>query len=67
MFYAQRAMDVPDGLPKWEKMQNDSKLLEDSPVEMVKDLERKRLEHGENEKIKKQKHSEKAGEGANTS
>jgi hypothetical protein len=44
MFYSQRVMDVPDGLPKWSKIDNDSDLIEDSPPDFVRDFERKREE-----------------------
>ena len=44
MFYGQRVMDVPDGLPKWSGLSGDSDLIEDSPVEMVRERERKREE-----------------------
>jgi len=42
MFYDQRVMDVPDGLPKWTGLNDTSELIEDSPPEMVRELERKR-------------------------
>ncbi|KAF2402924.1 hypothetical protein EJ06DRAFT_472823 [Trichodelitschia bisporula] len=42
MFYGQRVMDIPDGLPKWDGLSNESNLIEDSPPDMVKDFERKR-------------------------
>jgi hypothetical protein len=42
-FYNQRVMDIPDGLPKWTGLNEESDLIEDSPPEMVKELERKRL------------------------
>lgn len=55
MFYGQRVMDIPDGLPKWTGLSNESDLIEDSPPEMVKERERKkeeergkRFEKGEN-------------------
>lgn len=47
IFYGQRVMDVPDGLPKWDKMDGESELIEDSPPDMVKDLERKRVEEAQ--------------------
>ena len=56
MFYGQRVMDIPDGLPKWAGLSGESELIEDSPPEMVKEHERKREEErnkrfdkGENE------------------
>lgn len=55
MFYGQRVMDIPDGLPKWSGLNNSSDLMEDSPPELVKEMERKRekeqrerVENGEN-------------------
>ena len=42
MFYSQRCLDIPDGLPKWSGLNNDSDLIEDSPPEKVKELARKR-------------------------
>lgn len=46
MFYNERVMDIPDGLPKWTGLNEgeDSHLIEDSPPDMVRDLERKRVE-----------------------
>ncbi|RMY05285.1 hypothetical protein D0868_06490 [Hortaea werneckii] len=52
MFYGQRVMDVPDGLPKWTGLNQDSDLIEDSPPELVRELERKREEE-RSEKFKK--------------
>lgn len=52
MFYGQRVMDIPDGLPKWSGLSDDSDLIEDSPPEKVKALERKREEERE-ERFKK--------------
>lgn len=42
MFYGQRVMDVPDGLPKWTGLSGDSDLIEDSPPDMVKEQQRNR-------------------------
>ncbi len=36
MFYSKRLVDIPDGLPKWSGMQNQSDLIEDSPAEAIK-------------------------------
>ncbi|RDI84461.1 hypothetical protein Vi05172_g5728 [Venturia inaequalis] len=56
MFYKERVIDVPDGLPKWSGMKDKSDLIEDSPEEDVKEYERKvskekkeRQEKGEGE------------------
>ncbi|WPH03773.1 Hypothetical protein R9X50_00665600 [Acrodontium crateriforme] len=49
MFYGERVIDVVDGLPKWTGLNGSSELIEDSPVDMVKDLERKRKNEGETE------------------
>ena len=42
MFYTQRVMDIPDGLPKWTGINDQSDLVEDSPPEMIQELERQR-------------------------
>lgn len=42
MFYGQRVMDIPDGLPKWTGINNMSDLIEDSPPELVREMERKK-------------------------
>ncbi|CAK4017065.1 glutathione-dependent formaldehyde-activating, GFA [Lecanosticta acicola] len=46
MFYNERVMDIPDGLPKWTKLNDGegSELIEDSPPDMIRELERKRTE-----------------------
>jgi hypothetical protein len=44
MFYGQRVMDVPDGLPKWAGLNNESNLIEDSPPDLLREHERKREE-----------------------
>lgn len=55
MFYGQRVMDIPDGLPKWSGLNDTSDLIEDSPPDLVREIERKReaerkekFEKGEN-------------------
>jgi len=53
MFYNQRVIDIPDGLPKWDGINNSSNLIEDSPAELVKEMERKKME--DEHKDKKQK------------
>lgn len=57
MFYGQRVMDIPDGLPKWSGLSNDSDLIEDSPQEAVQEFERNR-EQMRKEKEEKQKKEE---------
>lgn len=52
MFYNQRVMDIPDGLPKWTGLSGDSELIEDSPPELVKELARKKEKERE-ERFKK--------------
>jgi hypothetical protein len=47
MFYGERVVDVPDGLPKWTGLKDQSDLIEDSPPELVKEMERKRKEEQE--------------------
>lgn len=56
MFYGQRCIDIPDGLPKWTGLNKDSDLIEDSPPEQIKELARQRekeraerFEKGENQ------------------
>jgi hypothetical protein len=44
MFYGQRVMDIPDGLPKWVGLSGESDLIEDSPPELVRERERRREE-----------------------
>lgn len=45
-------MDIPDGLPKWSGLNQDSELIEDSPPEMVKEHQRK-MEKQREEKFNK--------------
>jgi hypothetical protein len=47
MFYGQRVMDIPDGLPKWSGLSGESDLIEDSPKDKVQELERKREQERE--------------------
>ena len=42
IFYSQRCIDIPDGLPKWEKLNDQSDLIEDSPPDMIRERERER-------------------------
>ena len=42
MFYSQRVIDIPDGLPKWSGINKKSDLIEDSPPEAVAELEKER-------------------------
>jgi len=35
MFYANRVVDIRDGLPKWTGIDGKSELIEDSPVEAI--------------------------------
>lgn len=49
MFYGERVIDVADGLPKWTGLNGSSELIEDSPTEMVKELEKKRKHEAESE------------------
>ncbi len=61
MFYEQRVLDIPDGKPKWKRMQNGSELIADSPPEEIKkrkremEEEEKKKNGEENDKNKKQK------------
>lgn len=45
MFYEQRVMDIPDGLPKWSGLNDKSDLIEDSPRDAVKKHERERAKN----------------------
>jgi hypothetical protein len=63
MFYGQRVMDVPDGLPKWSGLSGDSDLIEDSPKDKVQELQRKREQ--EREKKMKENPDEVTKEGSN--
>jgi len=56
MFYRERVINVPDGLPKWSGMKDESELVEDSPEDAVKEYERKKL------KEKEERQKEKDGE-----
>ena len=42
MFYTQRLMDIPDGVPKWTGINKDSELMEEPEMELVQNRERKR-------------------------
>ncbi|CAN9079416.1 unnamed protein product [Alternaria alternata] len=74
MFYGQRVMDIPDGLPKWSGLSGDSDLIEDSPPDMVREHERKReeernkkLEEGEPDEVTKEgTQGRKEGKGSNS-
>ncbi|KAI6717307.1 hypothetical protein JHW43_000210 [Diplocarpon mali] len=55
MFYADRAVDVNDGLPKWAGMQGQSELIADSPAEAVK---KRKREVEEEESAKKREGEE---------
>jgi len=50
MFYGQRVIDIPDGLPKWTGLDETSNLMEDSPPELIKEIERKRWKEQEEKK-----------------
>jgi hypothetical protein len=58
MFYEQRVVDIPDGLPKWSGMSGKSELIADSPVEEVK---KRKREIEEEEKDEKDSKSSKKG------
>jgi hypothetical protein len=76
MFYGQRVMDIPDGLPKWSGINGESDLIEDSPKEKVQELERKReaerekkMSEGKADEVTKEgteHQGRKEGKGANT-
>lgn len=52
MFYGQRCIDIPDGLPKWTGLNKDSELIEDSPPEQIKEYTRQREEERQKRKEK---------------
>lgn len=52
MFYKERVIDVPDGLPKWSGLNDKSDLIEDSPREAVQARERAMLEEREQKRQK---------------
>ena len=62
MFYGQRVMDIPDGLPKWSGLSGESDLIEDSPPDLVRETERKREEE-RNKKMSEGKPDEVTKEG----
>ncbi|KAI9647498.1 hypothetical protein NHQ30_003883 [Ciborinia camelliae] len=49
MFYSNRIVDIPDGLPKWTGLNDKSDLIEDSPPEAIQKRKREE-EEGEKEK-----------------
>jgi hypothetical protein len=55
MFYGERVIDIPDGLPKWEGMADKSELIEDSPKEEIRENERKRVKREKDDKGKDEK------------
>ena len=50
MFYQRRVVDIPDGKPKWNGINNQSELIEDSPPELMKKRKRDIEEEEKNEK-----------------
>ncbi len=52
MFYTQRILDIPDGLPKWSGMQGESELIADSPAEEVKKRKREMEQEGKEKETK---------------
>lgn len=54
MFYHQRVVDIPDGKPKWNGLNDASDLIEDSPPELKKrkreEDEKAKQEDGEGNK-----------------
>lgn len=62
MFYRERCISVPDGLPKWSGMQDQSDLIEDTPKEAVQAYERKKLKEKE-ERAKEKEKENRDGDG----
>lgn len=54
-----RVVDIPDGNPKWDELNEQSDLIEDSPSELKMALKKKK----EKEKEKKRKREEEEDEG----
>lgn len=50
MFYNRRIVDIPDGKPKWDGINGSSRLIEDSPPELMKKRKREIEEEEENKK-----------------
>ena len=50
MFYSQRVVDIPDGKPKWTKLNDQSELMADSPPAAHEKLKRKREEEEKEER-----------------
>lgn len=42
IFYSRRVVDIPDGKPKWDGLNDQSELIEDSPSELEMALKKKR-------------------------
>lgn len=53
MFYENRVVDIPDGLPKWSGMSGKSELIGDSPPEQVKKRKREIEEEEKEEQGRK--------------
>ncbi|RAL61579.1 hypothetical protein DID88_009618 [Monilinia fructigena] len=49
MFYSQRLVDLPDGLPKWTGLNDKSDLIEDSPPEAIQKRKREKEEEAKEE------------------
>lgn len=62
MFYSQRLVDLPDGLPKWTGLNDKSDLIEDSPPEAIQKRKREKEEEEKEEKEKEEKGQEKKKE-----
>ena len=62
MFYADRMVDVNDGLPKWSGMAGKSDLIADSPAEAIKKRKRE-VEEEEREERARKRSGDDDGEG----
>lgn len=49
MFYTQRLIDIPDGIPKWTGINKQSELMADTDPDVVKEYERQRQREQEKE------------------
>lgn len=55
MFYPQRVVDIPDGLPKWSGLSGESELIADSPEEDVKKRKREMEQEAKEKETKSSK------------
>lgn len=49
IFYSRRVVDIPDGKPKWDGLNDQSDLIEDSPQELNMELKKKKRKREDND------------------